>query len=89
MNAINFWKHHGTELVKTLCDRADTTFPYYKHIMHGRSRPSVDKARALVKASEEMIEDPDLRLDLDSLLPPKTPRISKLRQQGSTSLSSV
>jgi transcriptional regulator with XRE-family HTH domain len=87
MDAYSFWQYHGTDLVITLCDRADTTFSYYKHIMHGRSRPSVDKARALVKASAEMIEDPDLRLDLDSLLPPKTPRISKLRQQGSASLS--
>ncbi|MCA8013347.1 hypothetical protein [Burkholderia vietnamiensis] len=47
MDAMAFWKQVGSKKVVEVCDAADTSFPYFKHIAHGRKRPSYDLAKKL------------------------------------------
>ncbi|HDR9003015.1 TPA: hypothetical protein QDA99_006623 [Burkholderia vietnamiensis] len=47
MDAMAFWKQVGSKKVVEVCDAAETSFPYFKHIAHGRKRPSYDLAKKL------------------------------------------
>ncbi|KUZ66851.1 hypothetical protein WI36_24085 [Burkholderia ubonensis] len=47
MDAMAFWKKVGSKKVVEVCAAAETSFPYFKHIAHGRKRPSYDLAKKL------------------------------------------
>ena len=71
MDAKAFFDAHGRELVREVVVKAGTTMEYFSQIAHGHRRASVDLAHRLVAVSEELIADPQGRLDLLSLLKPR------------------
>lgn len=71
MDAKAFLEAHERELVREVVLKAGTTMEYFSQIAHGHRRASVDLAHRLVAACDELIADPQRRLDLLSLLQPK------------------
>lgn len=71
MDAKGFLDKHGREKVSEVAAKAGTNIAYFSQIAHGHRRPSVDLAYKLVAATEVLIECPDERLDVWSLLQPK------------------
>ena len=67
-DAMTFWNVHGREKTQELCARVGTSYGYWKHIAHGRKRPSIDLARALSKASGGL-------MTVDSLIPVRAPNV--------------
>ena len=65
MDAMTYWKKHGTPHVVELCAKVGTTYNYWKHIANRRKRPSVDLARRFVEHSKG-------KLTLEELLPPRS-----------------
>ncbi len=71
MDAMAYWKWYGKPHCERLATSAGTSYSYWKHICNRTKRPSVDLARALVKASNG-------ELSLDKLLfPLEEMRVSK------------
>lgn len=64
MDAMKFWRDNGSEVVKKVCEHANTSFAYYKHIAHRRKRPSVDLAAALISGSAIYGKTPMTMADL-------------------------
>jgi hypothetical protein len=71
MDAKAFLEKHGKEVAEQVAKLAGTNYPYFSQIAYGHRRPSPDLARELVTACEQLVSDPEQRLDFDSLLPPK------------------
>lgn len=71
MDALAFLKKHGVKVCKQVAKAAGSNYEYFSQIAYGHRRPSVDKASALVSASERLIKKPSERLDLLSLLQAK------------------
>lgn len=42
---------HGHKRLKEVCETAGMSYPYLKHVMAGRRRLSIEKAKAFEKAS--------------------------------------
>jgi hypothetical protein len=74
MDAKSFLEKHGRDTAERVALSAGTNWPYFSQIAHGHRRPSVDLARKLVTASEEVVSDKKSRLDLVSLLPSRQDR---------------
>jgi hypothetical protein len=68
MDALTFLTKHGRDKTREVCDHAETSIEYFSQIAYGHRRPSVDLAKKLVKASEDLIPVKKHRLDLVSLL---------------------
>lgn len=85
MNAMEFWKKHKTPKTREVCARAETDFEYFKHICHGRRRPSVDLAAKLVEASATLTGDP---MSLIDLLPPRN-KPQRVRKNAKSATVSV
>ena len=66
MNAMEFWRDpaltrsEGIARAKFVCQQADCGYEYFKHICHGRKRPSAKMALALEKASNGLMGFRDL-----------------------------
>jgi hypothetical protein len=71
MDALEFLEKHGKDIAEQVAKKAGTNWAYFSQIAHGHRRPSVDLARKLVGASEDLIHRRDERLDLLSLLQPR------------------
>ncbi len=71
MNALAFLEKHGRDLTEQVAKKAGTNMAYFSQIAHGHRRPSIDLAKNLVAASEELVPDQDARLDLLALLDAK------------------
>lgn len=71
MDALTFLERHGKPVCVAVAKRAGTKWEYFSQIAYGHRRPSVDLAHALVKASSELVQDEDGRLDVLSLLRPR------------------
>jgi hypothetical protein len=69
MDAMTYWKAAGRNTVLQLCNKAGTSYGYWKQFCNRRKRPGVDLARRLVAASAELT--PKMVLSLDALLIPK------------------
>jgi transcriptional regulator with XRE-family HTH domain len=72
MDAKTFLEKHGRDKCVEVAMRAGTNIAYFSQIAHGHRRPSVELAHKLVGASQDMIAAQDERLDLLSLLQPKS-----------------
>jgi len=68
MDAKTFFDTNERDLIREVVLKAGTTMEYFSQIAHGHRRASVDLAHRLVAACEELIADPQRRLDLLSLL---------------------
>ncbi len=72
MDALAFLEKHGKPVCIAVAELAGTKWEYFSQIAYGHRRPSVDLAHRLVAASTELVEDQDARLDLLSLLRPRS-----------------
>ena len=54
MNSLQFWSMVGTDKVRAVCADAGTSYAYFKHIAHGRKRPSYELAKKLSSASSRI-----------------------------------
>lgn len=68
MNALSFLEKHGKEIATAVAAKAGTNWAYFSQLASGHRRPSVDLAKKLVAASEDIIPEPAERLDLLALL---------------------
>jgi hypothetical protein len=57
MNAMQYWEAVGSEKVIEACAQAGTGYEYFKHIAHGRKKPSFQLASRLSAASVNLGED--------------------------------
>ena len=71
MDVKDFYIATGRELCTQIAEKAGTSIDYFSQIAYGHRRASVDLAHALVAAAEELVADPEKRLDLMSMLKPK------------------
>lgn len=51
MTPHKFYKSRGTDVSRRVAEAAGTNLEYFRHLAHGRRRPSVELALALVEAS--------------------------------------
>lgn len=57
MKAMEYWNTVGSEKVISVCEQAGTGYEYFKHIAHGRKKPSFQLASRLSAASVELGAD--------------------------------
>lgn len=69
MDAMQYWKLMGPIETNRVCKLAGTTLDYFRHIAHGRRRPSVELAFELVLASKSV--SPKTPMRSEDLLKPK------------------
>lgn len=71
MTPKEFYEAMGAENVERIAKKAGTTLSYYREIMYGRRRPSLEMAEAIAKASDGHLSVWDL---LNTVSRPKRSR---------------
>lgn len=64
LTPMEWWAAHGMDAAQKLCEECGTSYAYFKHIAHGRRRPSIDLARAMERHSHG-------QMTVETLIPPR------------------